>query len=262
MTNQYVNIRYHIHAFYPPGVALRAEPVNYTPFTAPSAGWCKIELAKRKVFRKNMKTQVFYVSEKILIEAIRHLYPDKIKQKDYEYPVSIYVKRIFEKHYNKHYQITFELNTGHQGQNRPLSLTADETVKILRHYLKENTDIDFGLAPIGQNEKFEGYAYPFQVKRFIGFSKENYLKELAEFIRKKSNHYRSLETSLIIIPEFSLSKKDISKAKMTEFSEEFYKTLAKQIRLDKPALRSILLFSIKSETYSLTQIWPNYGEYK
>lgn len=208
-----------------------------------------------------MKTNVFYISEEKLVEAIRVLYPDKIKAKDYEYLVSVYVKRIFEKHDHKQYLISFELNPRHQEQHRELNLKADKTVEILRDFLNESTDVDFGLAPVDVDGKFEGYGYPFQVKRFIGFSKERYTEELEDFIKEKSNHYSSPETSLIIIPEFSESKSDISSAKMTGFSEELYRALAKQIALDKPILRSILLFSIKIGMPFLTQVWPNYGEY-
>src|SRR3989338_4621851 len=106
-----------------------------------------------------MKTRIFYVSEESLIEAIRRLYPDKIKSKDYEYLISIYVKRIFERHDKKTYKITFELDHKHQESNRPLELTTDEIVEILRTYLEENTQIDFGLAPVDKNGEFEGYSY-------------------------------------------------------------------------------------------------------
>ena len=152
-----------------------------------------------------MKTRIFYVSEESLIEAIRRLYPDKIKSKDYEYLISIYAKRIFERHDNKIYKITFELDNKHQESNRPLELTPDETVEILRTYLKESASEDFGLAPVDKNGDFEGYSYPFQVKRFIGFSKENFLDELIRYIKAKSSHYGSPETSLIVIPELSSS---------------------------------------------------------
>lgn len=208
-----------------------------------------------------MKTKIFYVSEEILIEAIRQLYPYKIKSKDYEYPISIYVKRIFEGHDNKTYKITFELNSEHQEPNRSLELTTDETVKILRTYLKENTDVDFGLAPIGKNGRFEEYSYPFQVKRFIGSSKANFLEDLTKFIEKKAGHYKSPETSLIVIPELLSSKKDTSKANIVGFSEDFFRAVAKKINIKDKSLRSILTFSLKDSEPVLTQVWPNYGEY-
>lgn len=209
-----------------------------------------------------METNIFYVSEETLIEAIRRLYPDNIKSKDYEYLISIYVKRIFERHDNKTYKITFELNSKHQEPHGPRELTTDEVLNILRTYLKENTDVDFGLSPIDKNGRFEGYSYPFQVKRFIGSSKTNYLDDLIKFIEKKTAHYKSLETSLIIIPELLSSDKDVSKANIVGFSEEFFRAVANKIKIHEKSLRSILIFSLRDGDPELTQVWPNYGEYR
>lgn len=208
-----------------------------------------------------MKTNIFYVSEEILIEAIRQLYPDKIKSKDYEYPISIYVKRIFERHDNKTYKITFELDNKHQESKKPLELTPEETVKILRTYLEENTPVDFGLAPVDKDGNFEGYGYPFQVKRFIGLSTETFLDDLIKFIENKSSHYRSDKTSLIVMPAFSVSLNEGEKAHLIGFSEDYFRTVANRISVNDKTLRAILAFSIKDGEPTLTQIWPNYGEY-
>lgn len=208
-----------------------------------------------------MKVNVFYVSEETLIEAIRHLYPDKIKSKDYEYLISIYVKKIFEKHDGKTYKITFETNYKRQEVNGARELNTDEVVEILRNQLKENTDVDFGLAPVKENGEFENYSYPFQVKRFIGFSKENFLEELVEFVEEKAGHYKSPETSLIVVVEFAISKEDIKKASLVVFSEAFFRSVAKNLEVPGASLRSIVLFSINKKDPVLTQVWPNYGEY-
>jgi hypothetical protein len=209
-----------------------------------------------------MKTNIFYVSEEALIEAIRRLYPNKIKSKDYEYLISIYVKRIFERHDNKTYKITFELNSKQQEPNGFLELTSDEIIKILRTYLKENTDVDFGLAPVKESGVFEKYAYPFQVKRFIGFSKDNFLLELVKFIEEKSRHYVSPETTLVVMPQFSFTKDDVLNARIVGFSEYFFRDVANKISINGKPLRSVLIFSIKEIEPALTQVWPNYGEYK
>lgn len=209
-----------------------------------------------------MKTNIFYVSEENLIEAVRRLYPDNIKSKDYEYLISIYVKRIFERHDNRTYKITFELNNKHQEQSGSVELTPDETVEILRTYKEEDTPVDFGLAPVAKDGKFEGYSYPFQVKRFIGFSKENFLKELTKFIDEKSRHYSSTQTSLVVIPELALSKNDISKANILEFSEDFFGEIANSLNTIQYSLRSILTLSINEDEPVLVQVWPNYEEYR
>lgn len=208
-----------------------------------------------------MKTNIFYVSEETLIEAIRRLYPDNIKPKDYEYLISIYVKRIFERHDNKIYKITFELNSKHQESNKPLELTPDETVEILRTYLEENTPVDFGLAPIHEDGNFEGFNYPFQVKRFIGLSTETFLDDLTKFIEDKSLHYCSNTTSLIVMPTLSASKEDKEKAHIIAFSEEYFRAVANRINIDGNSLRSILIISVNGREPTLTQVWPNYGEY-
>lgn len=208
-----------------------------------------------------MKTKIFYVSENNLIEAIRRLYPKKIKPKDYEYLISIYTKRIFEKHDNVVYMITFELDNKHQESKKTLELTPDETVEILRTYLEEDTPVDFGLAPVDGSGNFEGFSYPFQVKRFISFSTEIFLDELVKFIKSKSLHYRSSTTSLLIIPELSSPKEDKLKARIVGFSEELFRTVANKISINRNSLRSVLIFSLKNDKPELTQVWPNYGEY-
>lgn len=209
-----------------------------------------------------MKTKIFYVSEESLLKAIKTLYSNKIKAKDYEWIISIYVKRIFERNDNKTYKITFELDGRHQESSRPLELTPEETVEILRVYLEEDTPMDFGLAPVNEVGDFEGYNYPFQVKRFIGISTENFLDELIKFIEVKSSHYRSQTTSLIIIPELSTSNSDVTNAHIIDFSEELFRTAANKCNVNKKSLRSVLIFSIRGTEPNLIQIWPNYGDYQ
>lgn len=209
-----------------------------------------------------MKTKIFYISEESLTEAIRRLYPENIKSKDYEYLLSIYVKRIYERYYKKTFKITFELNNKHQEVNRQLELTPDETVGILRTYLEENTPVDFGLAPVDKNGEFEGYSFPFQIKKYIGFSSESFLNELLGFIKDKSSHYCSPNTSLIVLPELSLSKGDELNAHIVGFSKDFFRVVAKKINIKDKSLRSILIFSLKDNEPVLTQVWPNYGEYQ
>jgi len=213
-----------------------------------------------------MKTQVFYVSEVTLLEAIRLLHRNGLKPKDYEYAISIYAKRIFERLYNKTFVITFELNSKHQKDSRSLELTSKETVVILRTHLKEGTEVDFGLAPFTQGS-FKGYDYPFQVKRFIGHSANTFLDDLIKFIEKKSRHYRSPKTSLIAIPELKApdhnnSNQSDLKINIVNFSKELFRTMANKISVDKGYLRSILIFALNKGEPKLTQIWPNYGEYK
>ena len=209
----------------------------------------------------NMKTKIFYISEANLTEAIRCLYPGEIRPKGYEYLISIFIKRIFEKHDKKTYMITFELDSKHQESKKTLELTPDEAVIILRSYLEENTPVDFGLAPVDRNGNFEGYGYPFQVKRFIGHSNETFLNDLVKFIKDKSLHYSSSTTSLLIIPELSSPNKDKLKACIVGFSEDFFRAVANKININRNSLRSVLIFSLKNDNPELTQVWPNYGEY-
>ena len=62
--------------------------------------------------------------------------------------------------------------------------------------------------------------------------------------------------------EYSRSKKDISEARLVGFSEEFFRSVANKIEINKQSLRSILIFSLRDNEPELTQVWPNYGEYK
>lgn len=209
-----------------------------------------------------MKTKMFYVSEERLIEAIRSLYPDKIKSKDYEYLISIYTKRIFEKQYKKSFYITFELDSKHEESDQAIKLTSAETIKIIRTYLEENTPVDFGLAPILENGELEGFSYPFQTKRFIKYTKDNFLNDLVNFIEIKAAYYQSPNLSLLILPMVAVSNYAEKNARFVWISEAFLKTVADKIRLKKIQLRTILIFLLKDGKPELSQIWPLYAKYK
>src|SRR3989344_3955012 len=197
-----------------------------------------------------MKTRVFWITEEKLLEAMKLFWDSDLRGKDYEYAISIYVKRIFENQYKKPFVITFELDAKHQ-----------ETEN-----LEEHTEVDFGLAPVMQG-RFEGYSYPFQVKRFIGSSLNTFQDDLLNFIQKKSKHYRTADTSFVVIPELKISNQAVGglsahQSKLLEFSEVFLRGLSNKINVDRKSLRSILVFSLSNNSPVLTQIYPNFGEYR
>ena len=213
-----------------------------------------------------MKTRVFWITEEKLLEAMKLFWDSDLRGKDYEYAISIYVKRIFENQYKKPFVITFELDAKHQETEKLLELPSNELANILRTYLEEHTEVDFGLAPVMQ-DRFEGYSYPFQVKRFIGSSLNTFQDDLLNFIQKKSKHYRTSDTSFVVIPELKISNQAVGglsapQSKLLEFSEVFLRGLSNKINVDRKSLRSILVFSLSNNSPVLTQIYPNFGEYR
>lgn len=198
------------------------------------------------------KQNVFYIKEESLLQilAVHGRGPDT---KDYEYIVSILAKRLFESKFRQPFTIVFEVNNKHKVMPGNVKLTADEGNEILRTYLEENTPVDFGLAP-GTPGKFEGYAYPFQVKRFIGKSIDNMENELVKFINSKIIHYNDPNLSLIIIPELP----DISPPNRID-KKVSITDIQKGLTIKKNPLRSIFLLEIYNNKERLIQIWPTYS---
>jgi hypothetical protein len=196
-----------------------------------------------------MKTNVFYVTEELLIETLRK-YGKGSESKDYEYAISVYAKRVFEKRFKQPFTITFETNSKYTSGIRSIPSTPEEVIKVLRELLQENTSIDFGLAS-GTPGNFEGHAYGFQVKRFKSKVPRTIMKDLKKFIEIKANKYRSPDTGLIIVPDLELNlPNDLS-----------LRQLSKEVNIANGSLKAALILVNKNSEPELIQIWPNYGEY-
>lgn len=200
--------------------------------------------------------KAFYIHENDLIKAITKSGKDPWG-KDYEYAVSVHIKRLFEKIHNKPFTITFELNNKSNIPVGNLNSTPEETINILTKFLKKDTPVDFGLLP-GIPGNFEKYAYPFQVKKFISGSRVDFVRKFASFINQKANRYRTSNISLILIPQLVNDERDL---RLEKFPIPI-KELISYLSINENSVSSILIFELINGKPKLTKIWPNYGIYK
>lgn len=144
------------------------------------------------------KHNVFIIDEEPLIAAISK-YGKGAKSKDYEYAVSIYMKRKLEEAYKEPFCIVFDTKPGKRDTRRNFKPTPEETIQILREILQEDTPIDFGLAK-GTIDNHADSAFAFQVKKFLGQYKNTFNEDLLKYIHKILDKYKPGEASLIIVP--------------------------------------------------------------
>lgn len=151
---------------------------------------------------------VFIVDEGPLIAAIRK-YGKGVSSKDYEYAVSIHMKRKLEANYKEPFCIVFDLKPGIIDPKRNFNPTPEETNRVLREMLQEDTPVDFGLVK-GTVDKHEESGFAFQVKKFIGRSKENFNQDLLDYIHKILAKYKPGEASLIVLPDLEKNPSDLA----------------------------------------------------
>lgn len=149
------------------------------------------------------RQQVFIIDEVTLLEAIRK-YGKGVWSKDYEYAASIWMKRFLENRFNEAYSIVFSFKPGRNEAHRNFNPTPEETIKILREQILEDTPVDFGLVK-GSVDNHLDSAYAFQVKRFHGKSFLNFNQDLLKYIHKILNSFRPGDVSLLIIPDVNNS---------------------------------------------------------
>lgn len=193
------------------------------------------------------KHRVFIIDEGPLIEAISK-YGKGFESKDYEYAVSIYMKRTLERMYKKSFCMVFDLNNKDNDNRRVFSPTPEETIKILREKLLENTPVDFGLVS-GTVSNPSGEAFAFQVKKFLIKSTANVNDRILEYINKVLAKYRPGETSLIVIP--SLESKDDS----IELPKLNIKMLREKIVVPKDSFKGVFIMFYNNEV-KVKQLWP------
>jgi hypothetical protein len=112
------------------------------------------------------------------------------RSKDYEFAISLHAKKFFA--LNQQLVIVFEQNSKKHNYPNRFSPNLQQLREIITTYNEENTPVDFALAPVNANA-FEGYAYPFQVKRFYCKPSDKTNLELAKLsMRKQSNIVRAM----------------------------------------------------------------------
>ena len=194
------------------------------------------------------KHNVFIIDEEPLLNVIRK-YGKGAESKDYEYAVSIYMKRKLEEIYGESFCIVFDLKPGKSDPRRNFTPTPEETNKILREMLQEDTPVDFGLVKgtVGQHAES---AFAFQVKKFIGESMETFNQDLLDFIHTILGKYKPGEASLIVVP----SLKDIP-TNAGQFVPIDIDFLRKNIVVPDGSFLGVFLFLYNGSAI-IKQLWP------
>lgn len=194
------------------------------------------------------KNNVFIIDEQPLLAAISK-YGRGANSKDYEYAVSVYMKRKLEKDYNEPFCIVFDVKPGKNDLRRNFNPTPEETIQILREVLLEDTPVDFGLVK-GTIDDHSKTAFAFQVKKFIGQSKENFNRDLLIFIHKVLNKYRPGEASLIIVPNLADNPSNKNQSVQVDID-----LLRKNIIVPAGSFQGIFVLLYSNQAY-IKQLWP------
>lgn len=194
------------------------------------------------------KHKVFIIDEAPLLETIRK-YGRGADSKDYEYAVSIYMKRKLEEDYKEQFSIVFDIKPRVIDSRRKFTPTKEETNQILREMLQEDTPVDFGLVK-GTVDKHAETGFAFQVKRFYGQSKDTFNKDLLIYINKILNKYRPGEVSLIIVP--GLQDIPTNQNQMVQIDIDF---LRKNIVVPKESFRGVFILLYNNKAI-IKQLWP------
>ena len=192
-----------------------------------------------------MKHNIFYIKDEILNEYLR-VYGRGPHSKDYEYNIAIEAKYYFDIHLKQVHVIGFEQNDNQHDFPRDFSPTIEDVKEILIKYNKEDTPVDFELAPVKDGE-FLGYSYPFQIKRFYKASDATSNNELASAINKYANKYGWKDLSLIIVPIIKGKEED-----KTGFNVDELKSM---LEIQEGALRIVYMAQIMGTSIGFVQLW-------
>lgn len=194
------------------------------------------------------KHKVFIIDEVPLLEAIRK-YGKGTESKDYEYAVSIYMKRKLEEIYKEQFSIVFDTKPGLKDSRRNFNPTPEETNKILREMLQEDTPVDFGLVK-GTIDKHAESAFAFQVKKFLGQSKDTFNQDLLDYIHKILKKYRPGEASLVVVP--GLKDTPDNQNQIANVDIDF---LRKNIIVPEGSFQGVFILLYDNKAI-VKQIWP------
>lgn len=194
-----------------------------------------------------MKQNIFYIKEEILAKYLRKYGMGK-NSKDYEFVISLYARIFFEEKLGQKLIIVFEQNSKRHKYPGSFTPNLNQLREILTMFNEENTPVDFALAPINSGT-FEGYAYPFQVKRFYSELSEHTIEKLAKFINEKANKYRSNDVSLIIVPLLSEQGEDTRGFRKQE--------LINKLVIDEKSIYSVYLFQLNNNKPIFVPLWAS-----
>lgn len=194
-----------------------------------------------------MKHNIFYLDGEILKQYLEQ-YGRGAHSKDYEFAISVHAKEYFEKKLNQQFVIVFEQNSKRHNFPNRFTPNLEQLREILTTYNEEDTPVDFALAPVSA-DKFEGYAYPFQIKRFYSKPSDKTNEELASFINEKANKYRSSQVGLIIVPQLRGQEVDTKGFDKQE--------LISKLNIHEGAVRVVYMFQFLNNTPSFVFLWAS-----
>lgn len=194
-----------------------------------------------------MKHNIFYLDGEILKQYLEK-YGKGAHSKDYEFAISVHAKEYFEKKLNQQLMIVFEQNSKRHNFPNRFTPNLEQLREILTTYNEEDTPVDFALAPVSEG-KFEGYAYPFQIKRFYSTPSGKTNEELAAFINEKANNYRSSQVGLIIVPQLRGQDVDTKGFDVKE--------LQSKLNIQEGAVRAVYVFQYLNDTPKFVGLWAS-----
>jgi len=195
-----------------------------------------------------MKHRIFYISDEKLIEYLKK-YGRGANSKDYEFSVSLHAKSFWERKLKQKLSVVFEQNDKMHDYPQQFSPTLEDLKEILRTYNKEDTPIDFALAPISSEGDFIGLAYPFQIKKFMPNFEDDLSIKFAEFINKKTNSYRDNDLCMIFLPIIPGIKENSVGFKIQEIKDN--------LKIDENSVRAIYCFQFSKGTPSFSLLWAS-----
>ncbi|NMC35607.1 hypothetical protein GYA49_01030 [Candidatus Beckwithbacteria bacterium] len=194
-----------------------------------------------------MKHNIFFLNAEILKQYLKQ-YGRGVHSKDYEFAISVHAKEYFEEKLNQQFVITFEQNSKRHNFPNRFTPSLEQLREILTTYNEEDTPVDFALAPVSA-DKLEGYAYPFQIKRFYSTSLDRANEKLAAFINEKANKYRSSQVGLIIVPQM--------RGQETNTKSFDIKDLKSKLNIQEGAIRAVYVFQFFNETPKFIGLWAS-----
>ncbi|MBI2588886.1 hypothetical protein HYW35_01605 [Candidatus Saccharibacteria bacterium] len=201
-----------------------------------------------------LPSAAFFISEEQIVEFLNFA-EHKQSSENLELAVSVWACRIYKHKYNKPYFVSFQLKDelkrlmpNFDGKN------LDHIQKVLRHYLKKDTIVDFAIVPGPLNE-YRNTGHAFQIKRVGREFRSDFTSKLADEINAICKKFKTGETGLIVIPEIGpyLKREEIDKISM----ETDVAPIAEKIIVPTDSFKVVWLLNKTPNKVWMTQVYPD-----
>jgi len=193
-----------------------------------------------------MPNNVFYLSATALENYLKS-YDRGFHTKDYEYHIALHAHAYYEKHLDQEFAIAFEVNNKPHNYPKKMEEISTKVLKeIITNYFREDTDVDFVLAP-KHDLQMNKIGYPFQLKKFVAGVETVTSAAIADYINKKANGYHNSELSIIIIPIDGVEPETKKRVEVEE--------VRSLLKISDNALYAVFVFQNVDGDVSLTPIW-------